>query len=62
MLWNSVIAAHPDLDCVFLNAGMQRKCDFSVPEEVDMGAIEEEFTVSATKRPPDVLLFIWVSQ
>jgi len=37
---------HDDLDCVFLNSGMQRKVDFSEPESVDMGMINQEFTLN----------------
>ncbi|KAH7396844.1 hypothetical protein DE146DRAFT_614993 [Phaeosphaeria sp. MPI-PUGE-AT-0046c] len=34
---------HPDLDSVFLNAGMQRGFDFSKPETVEMRVLELEF-------------------
>lgn len=38
-----VISKHPDLDSVFLNAGIQRGFDFSKPETVDLSLIELEF-------------------
>jgi short-subunit dehydrogenase involved in D-alanine esterification of teichoic acids len=38
-----VTSAHPDLDAVFLNSGMQRGFDFSKPETVDLALLEEEF-------------------
>ena len=55
MLWHSFIAyerslsitkAHPDLDCVFLNAGVQYVMDFSKPQTVDMGKIQYEILVN----------------
>lgn len=37
-----VIESSPDIDCVFLNAGYQRKHDFAKPESVDIkGFIHE---------------------
>lgn len=41
----SVTQTHPDLDCVFLNSGIQRGFDFSKPETVDMEVIKQEFNV-----------------
>ncbi|USP81538.1 Short-chain dehydrogenase/ reductase protein [Curvularia clavata] len=38
-----VTSKHPDLDCVFLNSGMQRGFDFSKPETVDLDVLELEF-------------------
>jgi NAD(P)-dependent dehydrogenase (short-subunit alcohol dehydrogenase family) len=40
-----VIKSHPDLDCVFINSGIQRRSVFSEPESIDMDVIVEEFTV-----------------
>jgi hypothetical protein len=42
----SVTASHPDLDCVFLNSGIQRRSIFSEPETIDIDRIQEELTVS----------------
>ncbi|KAF2025895.1 NAD(P)-binding protein [Setomelanomma holmii] len=38
-----VTSKHPDLDSVFLNAGIQRGFDFSKPETVDLSVLELEF-------------------
>jgi len=41
-----VTKAHPDLDCVFVNSGIQRRSVFSEPETIDMSVIQEEVTVN----------------
>lgn len=41
-----VTKSYPDIDCVFLNAGMQRNHDFSKPESVDLKAYFAEFDVN----------------
>lgn len=33
----------PDIDCVFLNAGIQGKYDVSKPETIDLQAVKLEF-------------------
>ncbi|EXJ78669.1 hypothetical protein A1O1_09070 [Capronia coronata CBS 617.96] len=38
-----IIDTHPDVDCVVLNAGVQRRSDFSEPESIDMAVLELEF-------------------
>ncbi|KAI9813652.1 MAG: hypothetical protein M1827_003723 [Pycnora praestabilis] len=38
-----VTKAHPELDCVMLNSGIQRGFDFSDPASIDHSIIEEEF-------------------
>ena len=43
-----VTQRYPDLDCVFLNAGVQRAHDFSVPEKVDLQAFFTEINVNFT--------------
>ena len=43
---SSVIKSHPDLDCVFLNAGVQYVMDFSKPHTVDISKIQHEITVN----------------
>lgn len=43
---NSIIKAHPDLDCVLLNSGIQRGFDFSKPETVDLSDLGLEFTTN----------------
>ncbi|KAF2099345.1 NAD(P)-binding protein [Rhizodiscina lignyota] len=37
-----VTAAHPDIDAVLVNAGMQRGFDFSKPETVDLADVDME--------------------
>ncbi len=39
-----VIQLHPDLDCVFVNSGIQRRSVFSEPNEIKMTDISEEMT------------------
>ncbi|KAL3471079.1 hypothetical protein BJX99DRAFT_263604 [Aspergillus californicus] len=43
-----VLELHPDLDCVFINSGIQRRSVFSEPDAIDMATIEEEMTVNYT--------------
>ncbi|KAI9802527.1 MAG: hypothetical protein M1833_001599 [Piccolia ochrophora] len=43
---SSVIEAHPDLDCIILNSGIQRGFDFSKPASIDLSVIEEEFNTN----------------
>lgn len=38
----SIAKAHPDLDCVFLNAGVQRGVNFTEAETVDLDIIHDE--------------------
>lgn len=42
----NIINTHPDLDCLILNAGIQRRVDFSEPDSVDLEAINLEFTTN----------------
>lgn len=37
-----VTQRHPDLDCVFVNSGIQRRSVFSEPEAINMAVIAEE--------------------
>lgn len=39
-------SSYPDLDCIFMNSGIQRGLDFSKPETVDMSVIQEEFVTN----------------
>ncbi|KAI9663860.1 MAG: hypothetical protein M1821_007350 [Bathelium mastoideum] len=43
-----VAEAHPDLDCVFINAGIQRGVNFANPRSVDLSLIEAELTTNYT--------------
>lgn len=38
----------PDIDCIFLNAGMQRPFDFSKPENVDLSLFNSETLINYT--------------
>lgn len=42
----SVTQAHPDLDCVVLNSGIQRGFDFAKPESVDLAMLETELNTN----------------
>lgn len=39
---------HPDLDCVFLNSGMQRAVDWSKPDNVDLEKLDTETLTNYT--------------
>ena len=42
----NITSTHPDVDCVLLNSGIQRKTDFSDPDSIDLDAINLEFTTN----------------
>ena len=42
----SVIKNNPDLDCILLNAGIQRSLNFAKPETVDLSTVEMEFNAN----------------
>ena len=44
----TVTSTYPDLDCVFLNAGVQGVYDFTKPTEVDLSAFHKEMAVNYT--------------
>jgi len=44
----SVMESHPDIDCVFLNGGIQRHFNFAKPETVDLNTFDEEFKTNYT--------------
>ena len=46
MFYTSVTKTYPDLDCIFMNSGIQRGLDFSKPESVDMDSIQTEFVTN----------------
>ena len=39
---------HPDIDCVFLNSGMQRALDWTKPDQVDLEVLDLEFKTNYT--------------
>ncbi|KAF2138457.1 uncharacterized protein K452DRAFT_311401 [Aplosporella prunicola CBS 121167] len=43
-----VTAAHPDIDSVFLNSGIQRGMNFQKPESIDLDIFEQELTTNYT--------------
>ena len=43
---SSVTSAHPDLDCVFLNAGVQCPVHLAQPAKVDLSAIHSEINTN----------------
>lgn len=43
-----VMKKHPDIDCVFLNAGLQRAHDWSKPESVDLKGFNDEMHTNFT--------------
>lgn len=42
----NITNTHADLDCVVLNAGIQRRTDFSDPESIDVDVLNLEFTTN----------------
>lgn len=45
---NNIITDHPDLDCVFLNAGVQGMYDLTKPDQLDLAAYHQEMDVNYT--------------
>ncbi|KAJ5683469.1 hypothetical protein N7462_006634 [Penicillium macrosclerotiorum] len=45
---SEVIAEDPDLDCIFVNSGIQRPFDFSKPETVDLDIFDQELITNYT--------------
>ncbi|EJU02818.1 NADP-binding protein [Dacryopinax primogenitus] len=43
-----LISSFPKLDCIVLNAGIQRSLDFSKPEKIDLSKIDLEMTTNYT--------------
>ncbi|KAK9421597.1 putative Peroxidase [Seiridium unicorne] len=44
----SVSQAHPAIDCIVLNSGVQRALDFTRPESIDISLVENELTTNYT--------------
>ncbi|KXJ90268.1 hypothetical protein Micbo1qcDRAFT_205873 [Microdochium bolleyi] len=42
----SIVEAHPDLDCIVLNSGVQRAFDFARPQDVDLESFGSELTTN----------------
>lgn len=45
---SSMFKKHTDIDCVFLNSGMQRKIDWTDPENVDLETLDLEVLTNYT--------------
>ncbi|KAJ5925522.1 hypothetical protein N7454_008161 [Penicillium verhagenii] len=43
-----IIAENPDLDCIFVNSGIQRPFDFSQPETIDLDIFDQELITNYT--------------
>src|SRR4051794_39330373 len=44
----SITQAHPDLDAIILNAGIQRGLNFAAPETVNLGTFGDELLTNYT--------------
>ncbi|KAI0133981.1 short chain dehydrogenase [Xylariales sp. AK1849] len=44
----SVVKAHPDIDAVVLNSGIQRTIDFTKPNAIDLDLVQTEITTNYT--------------
>ena len=42
----SITKTHTDLDCIFLNSGIQRGVFFDKPESIDLSSVQAEFTTN----------------
>ncbi|KAL4913079.1 hypothetical protein BDW62DRAFT_220886 [Aspergillus aurantiobrunneus] len=45
---SEVLAENPDIDCIFINSGIQRPFDFSKPETVDLSVLDQELVTNYT--------------
>ena len=43
-----MFSKHPDLDCIFLNSGMQRHLDWTKPDQVDLDTVDTETLTNYT--------------
>lgn len=46
IVYGSVMTKSPDIDCLFLNAGVQSAADFSKPETVDLAKFNSEININ----------------
>jgi short-subunit dehydrogenase involved in D-alanine esterification of teichoic acids len=44
----SVTKQYPDIDCVFINAGLQRPSDFASPETVNLAEFHQQMHINYT--------------
>ncbi|KAL4997094.1 hypothetical protein BDV10DRAFT_202001 [Aspergillus recurvatus] len=45
---SEVLAENPDIDCIFINSGIQRPFDFSQPDTVDLSVFDQELVTNYT--------------
>ncbi|KAL4876212.1 hypothetical protein BJY04DRAFT_210759 [Aspergillus karnatakaensis] len=45
---STIFTTHPDIDCVFINSGIQRPFDFSAPSTVNLTIFDQELLVNYT--------------
>ncbi|RYP60847.1 hypothetical protein DL769_007947 [Monosporascus sp. CRB-8-3] len=43
-----ITRTYPDIDCVFLNSGIQRTLNFTKPEAIDLARVQQELTTNYT--------------
>lgn len=48
----------PDIDCIFLNAGIQNRHDLSQPESVDLSKFNSEIDVNFTSFVALIIAFL----
>ena len=54
----NITSSYPDLDCVFLNAGVQGVYDLSKPNQVNLAAFHKEMSVNFTSSVNISLAFL----
>ncbi|KAL9602066.1 MAG: hypothetical protein Q9219_002062 [cf. Caloplaca sp. 3 TL-2023] len=59
---HAVTAKYPDLDCVFLNAGIQGTYDLTKPAQVDLSAFHNEVNINFTSFVNLTLAFLPILQ
>ncbi|KIW17486.1 hypothetical protein PV08_04680 [Exophiala spinifera] len=42
----NIMNTHPDVDCIILNSGIQRRTDFSDPDSIDINSLQLEFNTN----------------
>ncbi|KAL6250617.1 hypothetical protein RBB50_002919 [Rhinocladiella similis] len=42
----NIMNTHPNIDCIILNSGIQRRTDFSDPDSIDIDSVKVEFTTN----------------
>lgn len=55
---NKIISSYPELDCVFLNAGVQGVYDLTKPSQLDLAGFHKEMDVNYTSLVNITLAFL----